>query len=216
MAKPAAAQSRRRRALGTLAHLAPVSLAVMAISGCGASSDPSAHPRAALHAANEHRLLALLERAQTEVAAHDNVDVDATLSAFITDVNGLRASSELTTSTAAALDRQALETEVQAARQLQPGVSQSDATVDLARDVQTTTTGSTPARPPHPKPPHQRPPVTTRPVGGPPGQGGLHGAGPPGQADGNLDHGGHGWSHHGHDGWGNWGGWAASTGGTDS
>ena len=150
--------------------MAPVALAVMAISGCGASGDPPAHPRAALHAANEHRLLALLERARTEVAAHNNVDVDATLSRFITEVNSLRASSELTTSTAAALDRQALATEVQAARQLQPGISQSDATVDLARDVQTTTTGSTPARPPDRQAAPQRPPATTGPAGGPPGQ----------------------------------------------
>jgi hypothetical protein len=193
--------------------VAPAALAVLAVGGCGTSGDPPAHARAALHAANEHRLLALLERARTEVADHSNVGVDATLSRFIGDVNSLRASSELSTSTAAALDRQALATEVQASRQLQPGVSQSDATIDLARDVQTATTASPPPKQPHPKPPHPKPPATKGPGGGPPGQ-----AGPSGQPkNGKPNSGWPGLPHHGkHSDNGDQGNSGGSTGDSDS
>jgi hypothetical protein len=122
-----------------------VALTILAISGCGGSGDPSGHTRAALHTANEHHLLALLGRARSEVAAHSKVGVDAALTRFIDDVNSLRGSRELTTATAAELDRQALATEAQASRQLPPSNKP-------VADAQTTTTVSTPPQPPHPKP----------------------------------------------------------------
>ena len=164
--KLAAAYRRPRHALRKLALVATLALTAQALSGCGGSGDPSGHARAALHAANEHRLLALLARARTEVAAHSEVGVDAALARFIDDVNTLHGSRELTTSTAAALDRQALATEAAASRQMPPPVAA----------VKTTTTVSTPPPPPHPK---------TH-----PGKGGA--AGPPGQADGKHHKGRHG------------------------
>ena len=164
--KLAAAYRRPRRAFGRLALVAPVVLAMLAISGCGGSGGPSGHARATLHAASEHQLLALLSRARTEVAAHSRVGVDAALARFIDDVHSLRGSRELTASTAAALDRQALATETQAARQLPPS----------NQPVQTTTTVLTTPQPLPPKP-H-------------PGKGGP--GGPPGQANGKPPKGGHG------------------------
>ncbi len=152
MASPLHLRARARRfvpAGGGPAWLLGASvLAAFAVAGCGSAGDSRGNVRAALHATEEQHLLGLIASARNDASANNGVGVEATLSQFITQVSRLRSSGELTTAAAAGLDRQALATEAQAARQLHPATRVIDVgALNVARELVQANSRRTRSRP---------------------------------------------------------------------
>jgi hypothetical protein len=95
-------------------------LVAVVVAGCGASST---HSNPSLHAGAEKRLLSLVARARTDATRHDGTAVDAVMGDFVSEVQTLKSSGQLTAGTAGSLAREARLTAAQASLQLRPAKS---------------------------------------------------------------------------------------------
>jgi hypothetical protein len=127
------------------------------VAGCGAASAPQ---KRSLHASAEQRLLALVSRARVAATAHDGTAVHTVLGEFVSEVQALKTSGQLTGSAAESLDREARTTAAQAAEQLhraKPATKPKESTptsvaAPVTMTADTATTPSTPAAAATPSP----------------------------------------------------------------
>lgn len=120
-------------------------LVALAVAGCGTAAN---QPK--LHNSSEKRLLSLVARARADAAKHRGTAVHAVLGEFVSDVQTLTTSGQLSRSSAHRLAREARATAAQAAHELHPkAATTADASATTTQPA-TTITASTPAAGPTP------------------------------------------------------------------
>lgn len=131
-------------------------LVALAVAGCGAAAS---QPK--LHRTSEKRLLSLVARARTDASNHNGSAVHADLGEFVSDVETLTTSGQLSRTTAGRLDREARATAAQAAVQLHQKPATQGTTIATA----TSATASSATQPADPTPSagHPAPPVKNTP-----------------------------------------------------